>query len=86
MKEPKRPEIPDDLLRLQRAANAARAEAIREGYSPEAWRPWVEAAAVVQNAIAEHAAAAGVNRYELETAVEEAAREADAAERLSGDL
>ncbi|MFJ2676420.1 hypothetical protein [Streptomyces sp. NPDC087525] len=78
-KEPKRLEIPEDLLRLQRAANAARREATREDYSPEAWRPWVEAAAVVQNAVAEHAAAAGVNRYELEMVVKRAAREADEA-------
>ncbi|MFE7566188.1 hypothetical protein ACFU76_04380 [Streptomyces sp. NPDC057539] len=73
-------EVPDDLLRLQRAANAARVEATRETYSPEAWRPWVEAAAVVQNAVAEHAAEAGVSRYELEMAVKKAAREADEAE------
>ncbi|MFD8919484.1 hypothetical protein ACFV0Y_16895 [Streptomyces sp. NPDC059569] len=71
-------EIPDDLLRLQRAANAARVEATRHDYTAEAWRPWVEAAAVVQNAMAEHATAAGVNRYELEMAVKKAAREADA--------
>ncbi|MGW6741610.1 hypothetical protein ACWGDX_12940 [Streptomyces sp. NPDC055025] len=74
-------EIPDDLLRLQRAANAAQREATREGYTPEGWRPWVEAAAVVQKAIVEHAAATtGVNRYELEMAVKKAAREADAGE------
>ncbi|MFB6977665.1 hypothetical protein [Streptomyces scopuliridis] len=79
-KEPKRPEIPDDLIRLQRAANAARVEATRETYSREGWQPWVEAAAVVQNAIAEHAAEAGVNRFELEMAVKKAAREADGAE------
>ncbi|MFE4915869.1 hypothetical protein ACFRCX_30660 [Streptomyces sp. NPDC056652] len=75
-KEPKRPETPDHLIQLQREANAARREATRETYSPEAWRPWVEAAAVVQNAVAEHAAETGVNRYELEMAVKKAAREA----------
>jgi hypothetical protein len=78
-KEPKRPDVPDDLLRLQRAANAAQREATSGGYSPEAWRPWVEAAAVVQNAVAEHASEAGVSRYELEMAVKQAAREADEA-------
>jgi hypothetical protein len=66
---------PDDLVQLQRTALAAREEAVREGYSAEAWRPWVEASAVVQNAISEHAAEAGVNRYELEMAVKLAARE-----------
>ncbi|MEV0779159.1 hypothetical protein [Streptomyces sp. NPDC050428] len=79
-KEPKRPDIPPHLLGLQRAANAAKREATVGGYSPQAWRPWVEAAAVAQNAIAEHAAEAGVSRYELEMAVKKAAKEADEAE------
>lgn len=67
---------PDDLVQLQRAALAAQAEAVSEGYTPEGWRPWVEAAAVVQNAISERAAADGVNRVELEMAVKLAAQEA----------
>ncbi|MFF2184559.1 hypothetical protein [Streptomyces sp. NPDC058155] len=79
-KEPKRPDVPDDLLRLQRAANAAHREAAAGGYSPEAWRPWAEAAAVAQNAVAEHAAQAGVSRYELEMAVKAAAKKLDEAE------
>ncbi|WP_405848211.1 hypothetical protein OG211_12555 [Streptomyces niveus] len=75
-----RPEIPDDLLRLQRAANAAQREATADTYSPEAWRPWLEASEAVQRAVTEHAAAtAGVSRYELEMAVKVAAREADEA-------
>jgi hypothetical protein len=68
-------EVPDDLVVLQREALAAAADAKAAGYSLEGWRPWIEAAAVVQNAVAEHAAAAGVNRYELEMAVKAAARE-----------
>ena len=67
---------PDDLIRLQRAALTAQDETVREGYTPEGWRPWVEAAAAVQNAISERAAEAGVNRVELEMAVKQAAREA----------
>jgi phage gp46-like protein len=67
-------EVPDDLVALQREALAAAVDAKAAGYSLEAWRPWIEAAAVVQNAIAEQAAAAGVNRYELEMAVKQAAK------------
>lgn len=66
---------PDDLIRLQRAALAAQADAVREGYTPEGWRPWVEAAAAVQNAISERAPADGVGQVELEMAVKKAARE-----------
>ncbi|MFE9886892.1 hypothetical protein [Streptomyces scopuliridis] len=73
-------EIPDDLLQLQRAANAAHREAVQQDYSPEGWRPWLDAADKVQRAVTEHAAEAGVSRYELEMAVKKAAREADEAE------
>lgn len=67
---------PDDLVALQRAANAAHAAATAEGYSPDAWQPWIEASAAVQQGITEHAAAAeSVNRYELEMAVKQAARQ-----------
>ncbi|MFJ2110662.1 hypothetical protein ACIOEX_01815 [Streptomyces sp. NPDC087850] len=73
-------EIPGDLLALQRVANAAHREAVRQGYSPEGWRPWLDAAQRVRQAVTEHAAAATVSRYELEMAVKKAAREADEAE------
>ncbi|WP_030757376.1 hypothetical protein [Streptomyces sp. NRRL F-5135] len=79
MAKDKRPDVPDHLLQLQRVANAARADALREDYSPEAWRPWWEAAAAVHAAVTEHAAAAGVNRSDLEMAVKAAAAEAVAA-------
>lgn len=46
-----------------------------EGYTPDGWRPWVEASAVVQLAISERAATDGVGRVELEMAVKQAARE-----------
>lgn len=65
-------EPPDDLIALQRAALAAREAALREDYTPEGWRPWVEAAAAVQEAISERAAATEVSRYELEMAVKKA--------------
>lgn len=69
-------ELTDDLIRLQRAANAAREAATSGPYSAEAWRPWLEAAEAVQTAVAEHANATGQNRYEVEMAVKLAAREA----------
>ncbi|MFP1629289.1 hypothetical protein ACLB9X_29890 [Streptomyces sp. 5K101] len=68
-------DLPKSLIELQREANRARDAAMAAGYSPEAWRPWVEAAAVVQNAISEYAASTGANRFELEQAVKRAARE-----------
>jgi hypothetical protein len=62
-------ELPESLIELQHEANQAREAATVAGYSPEAWRPWVEAVAVVQNAISEYAASTGANRYELEQAM-----------------
>ncbi|MFD3523854.1 hypothetical protein [Streptomyces sp. NPDC058653] len=73
-------EIPDDLLDLQRAAEGARRAATAGSYSPEVWRPWLDAAEAVQRAVTEHAAAFGVSRYELEMAVKKAARKADESE------
>lgn len=66
---------PDDLVALQRAANAAHREATAEGYSPDAWQPWIEASVAVQQGITAHASTQGVNRYELEMAVKAAARQ-----------
>ncbi|WP_147991275.1 hypothetical protein [Streptomyces sp. t39] len=71
---------PDDLVRLQRDADAARREAERQGHAPEARRVWQEATAVVKNAVAEHAAAEDVDARELERDVQEAAREANGAD------
>ncbi|MET9467817.1 hypothetical protein ABZY44_24040 [Streptomyces sp. NPDC006544] len=65
----------DELIQLQRAANAAREAALAGEYSAEAWR---DAADTVQAAVTEHAAATGQNRYEVEMAVKKAAREAAA--------
>jgi len=68
-------ELSDELIQLQRAANAAREQATAGPYSAEGWRPWLDAADVVQAAVTEHAKAAGLNRYELEMALKKAARE-----------
>ncbi|GAA3475752.1 hypothetical protein GCM10018966_002780 [Streptomyces yanii] len=53
---------------------AAAEEAQAHGSSREDWRPWVEAAAAAENAIAEHAAAVGIGADEVRSAVEKAAR------------
>lgn len=68
-------ELPDELIQLQRAAVAARGKAVKEGYSPEAWRPWLDAAEKVQAAVTAWAEATGASRYEVEMAVKKAGRE-----------
>ncbi|MER8002961.1 hypothetical protein [Streptomyces sp. NPDC095613] len=77
MARDKRPDVPDHLLQLQRVANAARMEALREDYATERWEPWRKAVAAVHAAVTEHATVAGVNRSELEMAVKAAAQDAD---------
>ncbi|MFF3691004.1 hypothetical protein [Streptomyces sp. NPDC002187] len=71
-------EPPAELVELQRAADAAGAAAgaaaTENGYSPEVWRLWLDAAEAVQAAITAHAREAGLNRYELERAVKTKAR------------
>ncbi|MFJ2217807.1 hypothetical protein ACIQVO_36690 [Streptomyces sp. NPDC101062] len=80
-KEPKRIDVPDRLIQLQRESNAARREAVRGGYSSEAWRPWLEAVAKAQRAITEHAESTkDVNRVDVEMETKRRAREADEAE------
>lgn len=66
-------ELPDELIHLQRAAVAAQQEATAAGYTPDGWRPWLDAAEAVQARVTAHATTAGVNRYELEMAVKKAA-------------
>jgi hypothetical protein len=68
-------ELSDELIRLQRAATAAREQATAGPYSAEAWRPWLDAADALHAAITEHAKATGENRFELEKAVKNAAKE-----------
>ncbi|MFB7468253.1 hypothetical protein ACFCZ1_33050 [Streptomyces sp. NPDC056224] len=71
-------ELNDELIRLRRMADAARARATAGPYSAEAWRPWLEAAAAVHDAVTEHAKATGQNRYEVEKALVTAAKSAEA--------
>lgn len=71
-------ELTDELIQLQRAANAAREQAAAGPYSAEAWRPWLDAVEAVQAAVVEHARATGQSRYEVEMAVKQAARKAEA--------
>ena len=67
-------ELSDDLVQLQRTAVAAHAEATVAGYSPEAWRPWLDAAEAVQAAVTAWAAETGQSRCEVEMAVKAAGR------------
>ncbi|MFC8238374.1 hypothetical protein [Streptomyces sp. NPDC057284] len=68
--------LPKTLIGLQQAVYEAAEEAQAHGSSREDWRPWVEAAAAAENAIAEHATAAGISADEVRSAVEKAARPA----------
>lgn len=67
-------EPPDELVTLQRAAHAARAEATAQPYSPEAWQPWLDAAEAVYAAVTAYATEHNISRYNLEQAVRTAAR------------
>ncbi|MER5917613.1 hypothetical protein ABT124_46715 [Streptomyces sp. NPDC001982] len=71
-------DIPDELIILERSAEEERAKLAGlkgEDYEAQSGR-WCAASEKVQLAIAKHAAAAGVNRYELEQAVKAAVRHA----------
>ncbi|WP_327738479.1 hypothetical protein OG749_36460 [Streptomyces nojiriensis] len=68
-------ELSDELIQLQRTADEARARALSGPYSREAWRPWLEAADALQAAVTDHAKASEQDRYKLEKAVKDAARE-----------
>ncbi|MFI6150930.1 hypothetical protein [Streptomyces sp. NPDC051109] len=71
-------ELTDELIQLRRTADAARAHATAGPHSAEGWRPWLETAAAVNDAVTEHAKATGQNRYEVEKALVTAAKNADA--------
>jgi len=70
----------DDLVNLERLAEEAHARYTAPGVDDldAARRAWVEAAAAVQAAITEHAAAEGKSRYETEMAVKKAVRHPEA--------
>ncbi|MEV8523104.1 hypothetical protein AB0451_02950 [Streptomyces sp. NPDC052000] len=58
--------LSDELIELERRAWTAQQEAQAVPYSPEAWRPWLDAAEAVQAAVTAHAAATGQSRFEVE--------------------
>ncbi|MFJ6348686.1 hypothetical protein ACIQKB_04315 [Streptomyces sp. NPDC092046] len=62
-------ELSDDLIQLMRNDVAAREAATSGPYSAEAWQPWLEAATTLHAAITAHAEAAGVNRFDVESAL-----------------
>ena len=65
----------DDLVKLERAAEAARARLADPNVDPAAARQaWIDAAAVFQAAVTEHAEAEGTPRVEVEMAVKKAVR------------
>ena len=68
-------ELTDELIQLQRAANAAREKATAGPYTSEAWQPWMDAVEKVQAAFVEYAAKTGQDRYQVEMAVKLAARQ-----------
>jgi len=69
-------DLPDDLINLERKAEAERAAMAGLAGPPyeEQWRAWRRAAVAVQAAITSHAKATGLNRYEVEQAVKRVVR------------
>ncbi|GAA2945873.1 MULTISPECIES: hypothetical protein [Streptomyces] len=72
-------ELPDELIQLERAAQDAQAAATSASPPEGAWVAWREAAARVQAAITEHAAATKENRVAVEMGVKKAVRHPEAA-------
>ncbi|WP_030989961.1 hypothetical protein [Streptomyces sp. NRRL WC-3744] len=71
-------EVPDELIKLERSAEQARAKLAGlagDDYDAQ-WRRWREASEKVQAAVTAHAEASGASRYELEQAVKKAVRHA----------
>ncbi|QLJ06801.1 hypothetical protein HZZ00_37875 (plasmid) [Streptomyces sp. NEAU-sy36] len=65
----------EDLVKLEQSAEAAHARYLAADTGLDAARQaWVEAAAVFQAAVTEHAEAEGSSRYEVEMAVKKAVR------------
>lgn len=65
----------EDLVELERAAEAAHAQYLADDTDPaEARQAWIDAAAAFQRAVTEHAQAEGSSRYEVEMAVKKAVR------------
>lgn len=72
-------DLPDDLLRLQRAADEehARLAALEGGEADAQRRVWFSAAAQVQAAVTVWAREQDANQYEVEAALRKATRHAD---------
>ncbi|PJN00778.1 hypothetical protein CG740_23005 [Streptomyces sp. CB01201] len=67
-------ELTDELIELERSAEAEREKALAGPYSVEAWRPWRDAAEAVQAAITAHAEAIGQPRFDVEAALKKLVR------------
>jgi hypothetical protein len=71
----------EDLVQMERSAEAAHARLTDPDVDPtEARQAWIEAAAVFQAAVTEHAEAEGAVRYEVEMAAKKAVRNPEAGE------
>lgn len=60
----------ENLINLCRAAVEAHQTVTAQPYTPEGWRPWMEAAEAFQRAVTEEAG--GGNRFKLEQAAKKA--------------
>ncbi|WP_405634436.1 hypothetical protein OHB53_09605 [Streptomyces sp. NBC_00056] len=72
-------DIPDELIKLERSAEAERAKlaGLTDDEHTAQWRRWREASAAALAAITEHAKATGQNRHEVERVVKTAVRHAE---------
>jgi uncharacterized protein YukE len=72
-------DITDELIKLERSAEEARAGLAGldgEEYAAQ-WRSWAAAAEAFQAAVTDHAKATGQPRHEVEQAAKKAVRHAD---------
>ncbi|MGH3584729.1 MAG: hypothetical protein ACRDQ0_00235 [Pseudonocardia sp.] len=70
----------ENLIQLCRATVEAQQVATSGEYTKEAWQPWLDAAAVFQQAVTDEAAAAGTDRAKLEQATKNAVLHPEPAE------
>lgn len=69
-------DIPDELVRLERSAEAERAKLAGlcgDEYDAQ-WQAWRRASEAFQVAVTEHSAREGMSRHDLEQAVKQAVR------------
>ncbi|MFI2081389.1 hypothetical protein ACH43Y_13715 [Streptomyces rubiginosohelvolus] len=62
----------ENLINLCRAAVEAHQTVTAQPYTPEGWRPWMDAAETFQAAVTAEAEATGEGRYALEQAAKKA--------------